>query len=192
MTAVGVGGRGAVEAERDPVGVAREICLRQLAVRARSRAELAGTLRRRGVADDVAETVLDRLAAVGLVDDDAFATAVVASARENRGLARRGLQVELRRRGVDDDVAAAALAEVENADEETVARELVTRRLRTMAGLERQVQLRRLVAMLGRKGYSTELAVRVVTDLLDTHGGPDDEFGHDDAAGLDGSGDEDD
>ncbi|ONH31283.1 recombination regulator RecX [Pseudofrankia asymbiotica] len=154
------------DAGRDPVGVAREICLRQLAVRARSRAELAGTLRRRGVADDVAEAVLERLTAVGLIDDDAFATAVVSSARENRGLARRGLAVELRRRGVDDDVAAAALADVGGADEEATARELVARRLRTMAGLDRQVQLRRLVAMLGRKGYPTELAVRVVTELL--------------------------
>ncbi|MDT3443097.1 MULTISPECIES: recombination regulator RecX [unclassified Pseudofrankia] len=170
----GQGGRGAVEAERDPVGVAREICLRQLAVRARSRAELAGTLRRRGVADDVAEAVLDRLTAVGLIDDDAFATAVVSSARENRGLARRGLAVELRRRGVDDDVAAAALADVGGADEEATARELVARRLRTMAGLDRQVQLRRLVAMLGRKGYPTELAVRVVTELLGSESDLDD------------------
>jgi regulatory protein len=131
------------------------------------------------VADDVAEAVLDRLTEVGLVDDDAFATAVVSSARENRGLARRGLAVELRRRGVDDDVAAAALADVGGADEEAVARELVTRRLRTMTGLDRQVQLRRLVAMLGRKGYPTELAVRVVTELVSSASGPDDHLADD-------------
>ena len=148
------------------MAVAREICLRQLAVRARSRAELTGTLRRRGVADDVAEAVLDRLTAVGLINDDAFAAAVVSSARENRSLARRSLAAELRRWGVDDDVATAALAEVGTADEEAAARDLVARRLRAMGGLERHVRMRRLVAMLGRKGYPTDLAVRVVSESL--------------------------
>ncbi|MBL7501330.1 regulatory protein RecX [Frankia sp. CNm7] len=165
MVGSGSAGRGAVDAGRDPVGVAREICLRQLTVRARSRAELAATLRRRGVADDVAQETLDRLTAVGLIDDDAFAAAVISSGRENKGLARQGLAAELRRRGVDDEVAASALAGL-SGDEEATARALAARRLRTMDGLERRVQLRRLVAMLGRKGYSTDLAVRVVTDLL--------------------------
>src|SRR5256885_2108001 len=44
----------AVEPARDPAEVAREICLRQLAVRPRTRAELATALRRRGIDDDVA------------------------------------------------------------------------------------------------------------------------------------------
>jgi len=70
-------------------------------------------------------------------------------------------------------VAVAALAEVDGEGEEATARELVARRLRTMDGLERHVRMRRLVAMLGRKGYSTELAVRVVTELV----GPDDDLG---------------
>jgi regulatory protein len=175
-------GQGA-EIERDPVAVAREICLRQLAVRARSRAELTAALRRRGVADDVAEAVLDRLTAVGLIDDDAFAAAVVSSAYENRGLARRGLAVELRRRGIDDDVATAALASVDGAAEETAARDLVARRLRGMSGLEPHVRLRRLVAMLGRKGYPTDLAVRVVTQVLEGCGLADDDLPGDDLPG---------
>jgi regulatory protein len=150
----------------EPEAAAREICLRQLTARPRSRTELTGTLRRRGVTDDVAEAVLDRLAAVGLIDDDAFAAAFVASARENRGLSRRGLAVELRRRGVDDDVATAALTGMDGEAEEAAARELAVRRQRGMAGLERQVRVRRLVAMLGRKGYPTDLAVRVVTEVV--------------------------
>jgi regulatory protein len=150
----------------EPEAAAREICLRQLATRSRSRAELAATLRRRGVADAVAEAVLDRLSAVGLVDDDAFAAAYISSARENRGLARRGLANELRRRGVDEDVATAALVEVDSDAEEDAARDLVARRLRAMDRLERPAKMRRLVAMLARKGYPTDLAVRVVTELV--------------------------
>jgi regulatory protein len=163
-----------VDADRNPVAAAREICLRQLAVRARSRAELAATLRRRHVDDVVAEAVLDRLTEVGLIDDDAFAAAVVSSARDNRGLARRGLAAELRRRGVDAEVASSALAVVDHAEEESAARDLVGRRLRAMTGLDDQVRRRRLVGMLGRKGYPTDLAVRVVTEALGA--GDDDGF----------------
>jgi regulatory protein len=42
----------------------------------------------------------------------------------------------------------------------------VTRRARSSAGLPTPVRMRRLVAMLNRKGYSGELAVRVVREVL--------------------------
>jgi regulatory protein len=55
---------------------------------------------------------------------------------------------------------------VDPADEEAAARDLVARRLRAMDGLERHVRMRRLVAMLGRKSYPMDLAVRVVSESL--------------------------
>ncbi|WP_018504627.1 recombination regulator RecX [Parafrankia discariae] len=147
----------------DAVAVAREICLSQLAARPRSRAELATVLRRRGVADDVAEQVLDRLVEVGLIDDEAFAAAFVSSARAGRGLGRRALATELRRRGVAPEASETALAAVGAEDEEETARALVARRLRAMDGLPAPVRVRRLIALLARKGYDLELARRVVT-----------------------------
>jgi regulatory protein len=165
----------------DPVEIAREICLRQLTARARSRAELAATLRSRGVADDVAVVVLDRLTAVGLVDDSALAAAYVSSARAQRGLGRQALAAELRRRGVHQEVVEAATAVVADSDEEEAARELVRRRLPSMARLPAQARTRRLVAMLARRGYSAELSSRVVRELADRSQGDDDELddGHD-------------
>ncbi|KLL12890.1 MULTISPECIES: regulatory protein RecX [Protofrankia] len=151
----------------DPVARAREICLRQLEARPRSHAELAATLARRGVDPDTAQAVLARLAEVGLVDDRAFATALISSARANRGLGRHGLVHELRRRGVDADVIAAALADqddLDTHDEEAAARELVRRRMPAMAGLPAQVRTRRLAALLGRRGYPSDLVVRVITE----------------------------
>ncbi|CAO5254141.1 recombination regulator RecX [Frankia sp. AgKG'84/4] len=150
----------------DPVAVAREICLNQLAARARSRAELAATLRRRGVSEDVAEAVLDRLTAVGLVDDGAFAAAYISSARERRGLGRQALAVELRRRGIEPDIVDAATEVIDEADEEEIARDLVRRRLASMDRLPEQVRIRRLVAMLMRRGYSGGLAARVVREQV--------------------------
>lgn len=149
-----------------PAAYAQGICLRLLTARPRSRAELAAALRRRGIAEEVGESVLDRLGQLGLVDDAAFAEAVVQSDHSHRGLGRRALSNKLRRRGVSDEVVRDAVAKVRPDDEEQRAHELVRRKLRTNAGRETRALARRLCAMLVRKGYSEELAWRVVRDEL--------------------------
>jgi regulatory protein len=121
---------------------------------------------RRGVPQDVADSVLERFADVGLIDDTAFAQAWVDSRHHGRGLGRRALAAELRRKGVDDETAAEALASVSTDDEVAAARALVRRRLPSMASLPSDVATRRLVAMLGRKGFGASLAYRVVTEEI--------------------------
>jgi regulatory protein len=146
----------------DPEQVARQICLRLLADRARTRAELADALRKRGVPDSAAAAVLDRFTEVGLIDDTAFAQAWVESRQRGRGLARRALAVELRRKGVDADAVEQALDSVDPAAEQAAAAALVRKRLRTMTGLAPEVAARRLLGMLARKGYPAELANAVI------------------------------
>jgi regulatory protein len=162
--------RGADDPEADPQSVARSIALRMLERQPRTRAELARAMARRGVPPDAAAAVLDRFAEVGLVDDEAFAKAWVDSRHAGRGLARRALSAELRRRGVDEPTVRDAVAEVSTDDEEAAARALVTRRLPAMAALAPEVRVRRLVGMLGRRGFAPGLAFRVVRDALGAEG----------------------
>lgn len=150
---------------RDEAEVAREICLRQLAVRPRTRAELATALRRRGISAQVAEQVLNRYDEVGMIDDAAFARAWVTSRHAGRGLARRALATELRQRGVDADVAREALGELDEETEAATARALAERKLRSAAGPPEAV-FRRVVGMLARKGYPPGVAIRAVKDAL--------------------------
>jgi regulatory protein len=145
---------------------ARQIVLRQLTAAPRSRSQLEAALRRRNCPDEVAATVLDRMEEVGLVDDTAYAGMLVRSQQTGRGLARRALAHELRRKGVDDSIAEAALEEVDPAAEEDRARELVAKRLRSMSGLDPVVQTRRLAGLLARKGYGSEVAMRVVREAV--------------------------
>lgn len=164
-------GRGAEAAtapaeSSDPYEVAREICLRQLSFRPRTRAELATALRKRGVADEVATTVLDRYDEVGLIDDAAFSRAWVSSRHHGRGLARRALASELRQRGVDADVANVALEDLDPDTEAATARSLVERRLRSMGSTPPEMVFRRLVSMLARKGYPAGIAIGAVKDAL--------------------------
>ncbi|MEU4556258.1 regulatory protein RecX [Micromonospora violae] len=150
---------------RDESEVAREICLRQLAVRPRTRAELAGALAKRGISEQVSAEVLDRYDEVGIIDDAAFARAWVSSRHAGRGLARRALANELRRKGVDGEVASEALGELDEETEADTARALVERKLRTARG-EPDAVFRRLVGMLARKGYPPGVAIRAVKDAL--------------------------
>jgi regulatory protein len=166
--------------EADPVAVAREICLRLLTDRARTRQELAQALARKGVPVDAAAAVLDRFDELGLIDDAAFAGQWVRSRHAHRGLGRRAIAVELRRKGVADDVAGEALAEVDAESEDRRARDLVDRKLRslTIATAEQcAAASRRLVGMLARKGYSAGTAYRVVRAALAEHGAEVDELG---------------
>ncbi|MEW2474194.1 regulatory protein RecX [Micromonospora gifhornensis] len=155
----------AADTPRDESEVAREICLRQLAVRPRTRAELATVLARRGISEETADAVLDRYDEVGIIDDAAFARAWVSSRHAGRGLARRALANELRQRGVDGDTASAALDELDESTEAETARALVERKLRTARG-EPDAVFRRLVGMLARKGYPPGVAIRAVKDAL--------------------------
>jgi regulatory protein len=110
--------------------------------------------------------VLDRYDEVGLIDDAAFARAWVTSRHHGKGLARRALAGELRRRGVDGELVGAALEEVDRDTESATARTLVERKLRTMNSAPPDAVFRRLVSMLARKGYPPQLAVGAVKDVL--------------------------
>ena len=73
---------------------ARNLCLRLLTARARTRAELEGQLAKRGYPDELSQRVLDRLAHVGLVDDVDFAEQWVRSRRVNAGKGKRALAAD--------------------------------------------------------------------------------------------------
>lgn len=151
----------------DPVEVARLICLNQLETRPRSRAELAQTLRKRGVPEDAAEQVLCRFTEVGLIDDAAFAEMWVRSRSNERGLAKAVLRQELFRKGIDPEIAAGALEQLAPGTEAAAARALVAKKLRQTQGLPVETRMRRLVGMLARKGYGSSLAFVVVKEALE-------------------------
>lgn len=136
----------------------------------RTRAQLADALRRRGVADEIAEEVLGRFAEVGLINDEEFARAWVQSRHLGRGLARRALAAELRQRGVAEPTVDQAVTELDPDEEVATARALVQRRLPATQGLDPTRRTRRLVGVLARKGYSGGLAYRVVREALEAEG----------------------
>ena len=145
---------------------AKALCLRLLTGRARSRAELAEQLTKRGYPDDVSVRVLDRLATAGLVDDADFAEQWVRSRHGFAGKGRKVIAAELRTKGIDEELIADALADVDPDAERDRAEQLVRVRLRRESIDDEQRVTRRLVAMLARRGYGQSMAYDVVRTEL--------------------------
>src|SRR5690625_3888783 len=169
-------GAAGVDAEPDAESVARAIALRLLNHSPRSRTQPAEAMARKDVPEEVADRVLDRFTEVGLIDDWQYAQMLVRTRQSERGLARRALADELRRKGIGTEEAEAALATVEPEDEGGAAGELLARKAAAFAGLglvgewpyaqrlartrqsERGLARRALADELRRKGIGTEEA----------------------------------
>lgn len=143
--------------ETEEITAAREAALRLLERTRRTRSDLARRLRDKGHAAGVVIETLDRLVAVGLVDDVEYARAFLAGRWGRRPAGWRRLEQQLRAKGVASDDAAAARARIEEregpADEVTAARRVVALAERRYATLEPRVRRQRLWALLFRRGF---------------------------------------
>lgn len=154
------------QGEADPATAARNIVLRRLTRAPQTRAQLAEALAAKGIPDDVAEQVLNRMTEVGLINDAEYTALYVRSRRASRGLAPRVLAQELRQKGVDDELIAAELGEIAHEDDRALAESLVARKLGSTAGLDPEARTRRLASMLIRKGFGPGMAFEVVKTAL--------------------------
>lgn len=146
------------------MAVAREIALRRLTARARTRGELAGDLARRSVPSEVAASVLDRFEEVGLVDDAGFARQWVSS---HPGTSARRLRDQLRAKGVAPDDIDGAVGEIDADDDLAGARLVAQKKLRLVRDLEPLVRDRRLAGALARRGFGSGVVQQVLREVHD-------------------------
>ena len=102
----------------------RERALRLLDQRDRSRHELHQRLVDAEFPEATVVAVLDDLVNAGLIDDARFATEWVRQRHARRGKSARVLDMELQRKGVADVDRQEALEQIDESDEETIARQL--------------------------------------------------------------------
>lgn len=143
--------------EPDPYSVATKIAVDALSRRARSKGELAEILAKRGTPEDVAERLIDRLVTQKLVDDHAFAQEWSRLRHRSKGLSRRVLAQELRKKSIAPEVIDEVLGEISRDEEIIAARNLVAKKLRSLNCFDSEVQYRRLHSLLARKGYSSNI-----------------------------------
>ena len=123
-------------------------------------------------APELVDEVLDSLEQNLLLDDARFASEWVRQRAATRGKSSRALDLELREKGVAAHVRAEALEQISAEDEERQARALVQKKVREVKEppadrAEYDKALRRVVGVLARRGYSSELTMRVARSELE-------------------------
>ena len=142
--------------DRDEAHQAHEAALRYLDYRPRSVDEIRRHLKSKDVEPDVIDEVIERLSQVGLLDDRAFARYWLENRSAFRPRGERALRMELRQKGVPDDVIAQVLGEGHDEDDSAYRAAMTqARKIRTTDPREFR---RKLEAHLARRGFSYDTA----------------------------------
>jgi regulatory protein len=135
---------------QDSHEAAYQRALHFLDYRPRSSTEVRRSLGKHGYEPEVIEAVLQRLGRSGLVNDSQFAQTWVDNRSEFRPRGRRALSMELRQKGLDDEVIEAAL---DGLDEESLAAQAARKQARKLQGLPKPDFRRKLAGFLARRGF---------------------------------------
>ncbi len=149
-----------------PEEKAYRVALSRLNRAAMSRARLAAKLAAAGFDDATCAAVLDRLASAGLLDDEAYARALIDEFAAAGDAAPR-LRQKLLQRGVDETLADRLLrSHSDPRDNLAQARAFAASRLRGMARLDAVARARRLAGALARRGYDADIVETIVAELV--------------------------
>jgi regulatory protein len=148
--------------ETDLEEKAKNVAIRFIEYRPRSISETRQHLQKKEYPEDVIERVLDRLAAVELLNDAAFARYWVEQRETFKPRSRMALQQELRQKGIDRSAIEAAIADI---DELAAATQAAEAKARLWHTLPEQEFNKKLGGFLQRRGFRYEI-VREVTEAL--------------------------
>jgi regulatory protein len=152
--------------EIEAADAAKQVLLRRLSHAPRTRKELAKDLKDKDISDEVANVALDRFEEVGLINDQALASNYVSSQHERKGIGKNALRQQLRAKGVSDDVALEAISQISDDQEFQAAFALACKKIRSLQRDDAKTQLRKIVGVLARKGYPSNLAFRVAKEVI--------------------------
>ncbi len=145
---------------------AYEQAVRLLGNRPRSRYEIRQHLRKKKVAPEAIESVIQRLDAAGYLDDEAFARFWVENRLQFSPRGRRALRYELRQKGVPGDTIKQVLENLlEGENEEESALDVATVYARRWKGTDYQSFRRKIGGVLSRRGYDYSIIQSVVRRL---------------------------
>lgn len=144
----------------------REAALRLLDAAPRPSGAMRERLVGKGYAPEVVDDVIARLIRVHLIDDEAYAQSAVRYCA-SRLMGYRGAVMELKRKGVDRQLAQCVCDEAESQGVfAEAAWELGRRTARKTAGLDVEVRKRRFWSAGGRKGHNPEVLREIAQELF--------------------------
>lgn len=145
--------------------------LKKLRGKGLSISEARSYLRGLSFPDDVQNDIVDAFVARRYLDDAVLAEQIVYAGSTRKGQGRRAIALALSQRGIDRDVADAAMAELPDDDDER-ALEYARTKANSLSRLEPDVALRRLMGQLARRGFSGSVARDAAQQALREVGRP--------------------
>lgn len=149
----------------DAVHKAVDSAVRLLTYRPRSIAEIRRNLNEKSIDEAVIEAALDRLSALGYLDDEAFARFWVENRTAFKPLGPTALRYELRQKGVAEAIIQEVL---ESQDATEAARQAASSQLRKLRGTDQRTFRQKLGSFLQRRGFSYEVSGSVISELIET------------------------
>lgn len=145
--------------------VGEESLVRKLRARSLSISEARQVLRGHDLDRSQTDDVIDDFCRRGYLDDAILAEQLVISGIERKGQGRVALARALSQRGIPRDVVDAALDDLPDDDAER-ALEFARTKARSMARLDFDTALRRLMGQLARRGYGGSVAAHAARTAL--------------------------
>ncbi len=150
----------------EPAGKAYAEALRLLSYKARTRRELVDKLAGKGYPDGTIELVLERLAALGLVNDEEYAREWAETAARHKHYGPARIEASLRQRGIDREAAARAVAALlAERGEAELAADAARKKLGSRGNPTDASAVRKLIGYLTRRGFSRSATLIVLKSL---------------------------
>lgn len=144
----------------------RDSALHFLGYRARSRVELRRRLLQKGYDAELVEETLAALDRNGLINDAEFSQSWVRARTGSKPMGPNRLAAELRQKGIDRELIDEALQVVDQDVEMDLALAMGRRKIEQLRDEDIRTARRKLGAVLMRRGFTSEVCVKVLDILL--------------------------
>ena len=136
--------------------------LHLISYRPRSEAEVRNHLQKYQISEETTTEVIARLRETGLLNDQQFAETWIENRATFRPRSKLALRIELRQKGIADEIVEDMLASVSDEDQ---AYEAAQKKARQFRALDEKSFKQKLLGFLARRGFSYEVASPVIKKL---------------------------
>ena len=140
----------------------KEIALRLITNRPRSKKEVRDRMREKGIEESTRERVIERFEELDLLDDEAFARYWIDQRARFKPRGKPLLRQELRQKGVDQQIVNDLLEET---DDSAAAMQAAEKKVRSLMRYPEDQFRKKLTGFLQRRGFSYQEIREVVDEL---------------------------
>jgi regulatory protein len=140
-----------------------------LSIRSRSEKEMRDYLTKKSASGEIIEAVILHLKEHNFLNDETFARSFVLSRARLNPKGKVLLKIELRQKGISDDIIQNVLAEVQEEipDELAQAKSLIAKRMDRLKGASKNEIYSKVGGFLSRRGFSWQIVKKAIDDSLE-------------------------